>query len=81
MDALELAQRNREILRAIINIFVDTGEPVGSRTLSKHSDLALSPATIRNIMSDLATRAFSPNPTSPPAGSLPTWGIAFSSTT
>ena len=30
MDALELAQRNREILRAIINIFVDTGEPVGN---------------------------------------------------
>ena len=58
MDALELARRNREILRAIINIFVDTGEPVGSRTLSKHSDLALSPATIRNIMSDLADAGF-----------------------
>ena len=62
MDALELAQRNREILRAIINIFVDTGEPVGSRTLSKHSDLALSPATIRNIMSDLADAGFLTKP-------------------
>ncbi len=58
MDALELAERNWEILRAIINIFVDTGEPVGSRTLSKHSSISLSPATIRNIMSDLADAGF-----------------------
>ncbi len=62
MDAPELAERNREILRAIINIFVDTGEPVGSRTLAKRSDLALSPATIRNIMSDLADAGFLTKP-------------------
>lgn len=62
MDAPELAARNREILRAIINIFVDTGEPVGSRTLAKRSDLALSPATIRNIMSDLADAGFLTKP-------------------
>ncbi len=58
MDAMELTERNREILRAVIDIFVGTGEPVGSRTLSKHSRLSLSPATIRNIMSDLADAGF-----------------------
>ena len=62
MDAPELAERNREILRAILNIFVETGEPVGSRTLAKRPDLALSPATIRNIMSDLADAGFLTKP-------------------
>ena len=71
MDALDLAERNRKILRTIINVFVDTGEPVGSRTLSKHSDISLSPATIRNIMSDLADAGFLTKP-HVSSGRLPT---------
>ena len=49
----ELDERKRKILNAIIRNYLDTGEPVGSRTISKFSDLNLSSATIRNEMSDL----------------------------
>lgn len=49
----ELEERKRKILNAIIRNYLDTGEPVGSRTISKYSDLNLSSATIRNEMSDL----------------------------
>ena len=49
----ELDERKRKILNAIIQNYLDTGEPVGSRTISKYSDLNLSSATIRNEMSDL----------------------------
>lgn len=46
-------QRKRKILKAIIQTYLETGEPVGSRTISKYTDLNLSSATIRNEMSDL----------------------------
>ena len=49
----ELNQRSREILRRIIESYLETGEPVGSRTLSKQFSMNLSPATIRNVMADL----------------------------
>lgn len=49
----ELDERKVKILDAIIRNYLDTGEPVGSRTISKYSDLNLSSATIRNEMSDL----------------------------
>ena len=45
--------RKVTILKAIIKTYLETGEPVGSRTISKYSDLKLSSATIRNEMSDL----------------------------
>jgi heat-inducible transcriptional repressor len=48
-----LSERMRWILRTIIESYILTGDPVGSRTISEKSDLHLSPATIRNIMSDL----------------------------
>jgi heat-inducible transcriptional repressor len=48
-----LNQRNRAILNAIVRDYIETAEPVGSRAISKKSDIHLSPATIRNIMSDL----------------------------
>ena len=51
--ALELTERKRKILYAIIRNYLETGEPVGSRTISKYTDLNLSSATIRNEMSDL----------------------------
>ena len=49
----DLDERKRKILKAIIQNYLETGEPVGSRTISKYTDLKLSSATIRNEMSDL----------------------------
>lgn len=54
MQAREvLGERKLKILHAIIKTYLETGEPVGSRTISKYSDLNLSSATIRNEMADL----------------------------
>lgn len=50
---MELDDRKITILKAIIKTYLETGEPVGSRTISKYTDLKLSSATIRNEMSDL----------------------------
>ena len=49
----ELNERSREIFRELVETFVQTGEPVGSRTLSRRLPRPLSPATIRNVMADL----------------------------
>lgn len=53
MDEFELDERKTKILNAIIRTYLETGEPVGSRTISKYTDLNLSSATIRNEMADL----------------------------
>src|SRR4051812_12090566 len=71
----ELNERSREIFRLIVDGFVQTGEPIGSRTLSRLLGQNLSPATIRNVMADLeeAGVVFFP-PTSargPPAPARP----------
>lgn len=50
---VQLDDRKWKILQAIIRTYLETGEPVGSRTISKYTDLNLSSATIRNEMSDL----------------------------
>ena len=50
---MELDERKLKILQAIIKNYLETGEPVGSRTISKFTDLNLSSATIRNEMADL----------------------------
>jgi heat-inducible transcriptional repressor len=50
---MELSERSREIFREIVDAYVETGEPVGSRTLSRRLSVSLSPATVRNVMSDL----------------------------
>lgn len=49
----ELNDRSREILRLTVDAYLETGEPVGSRTLARKLGLGLSPATIRNVMADL----------------------------
>ena len=49
----ELNERKLKILKAVIQNYLETGEPVGSRTISKYTDLNLSSATIRNEMADL----------------------------
>ncbi len=50
---MDLDERKLKILKAIISNYLETGEPVGSRTISKYTDLNLSSATIRNEMADL----------------------------
>ena len=52
-ENLKLDERKVKILEAIIRNYLETGEPVGSRTISKYTDLNLSSATIRNEMADL----------------------------
>jgi heat-inducible transcriptional repressor len=52
-NVVELSERSREIFREIVDAYVETGEPVGSRTLSRRLAVALSPATVRNVMADL----------------------------
>ncbi len=54
-DLSSLDARSREIFREIVEAFLETGDPVGSRTLSRRGALALSPASIRNSMHDLVT--------------------------
>jgi heat-inducible transcriptional repressor len=61
-DIKQLDERPREILKLIIRSYIGSGEPVGSRTLSKFIDFRLSPATIRNIMSDLEEAGFLAQP-------------------
>ena len=68
---VELNERSREIFRHIVEAYVETGEPVGSRTLSRKLGQPLSPATIRNVMADLqdAGLLYAPHTS---AGRLPT---------
>lgn len=54
----ELDERKRKILKAIIKTYMESGEPVGSRTISKYADLNVSSATIRNEMSDLTDMGY-----------------------
>ena len=58
MTVNSLNQRSIEIFRRIVEAYVETGDPVGSRTLSKNLGLNLSPATIRNVMADLEEIGF-----------------------
>ncbi|MDO5336678.1 MAG: heat-inducible transcriptional repressor HrcA [Eubacteriales bacterium] len=53
-----LDERKKRILKAIIKTYLETGEPVGSRTISKYTDLNVSSATIRNEMSDLTDMGY-----------------------
>ena len=62
MDYTDLNERKLQILQAIIADFITTGEPVGSRSLSKSHDMGISPATIRNEMSDLEDMGYLTHP-------------------
>lgn len=64
-------EREREILTAVVETFIATGEPVGSRTLSRANREGLSPATIRNVMADLVDAGFLEQPHTS-AGRIPT---------
>lgn len=67
----QIGPREREILTAIIETYISTGEPVGSRTLSRVNKDGLSPATIRNVMADLVDAGFLEQPHTS-AGRVPT---------
>lgn len=71
LTVAELNNRSIEIFRELVDAYVETGEPVGSRTLSRRLKTSLSPATIRNVMSDLeeAGLLYAPHTS---AGRLPT---------
>ena len=67
----ELTERERRVLEAVIKSYVETAEPAGSRTLSRRFGLGVSPATIRNTMSDLEEKGFLFHPHTS-AGRVPT---------
>src|SRR5579862_9077754 len=71
MAVSELSDRERTILEAVIRSYVETAEPAGSRTLSRRFGLGVSPATIRNTMSDLEEKGFLFHPHTS-AGRIPT---------
>ena len=66
-----LSERAQAFLKTLIAQYIRDGQPVGSRTLSKLEDLALSPATIRNVMSDLEDLGYLSSPHTS-AGRVPT---------
>lgn len=71
MISTELNEREKSILRYIIQQFILTASPVGSRNITKRYDLGISPATVRNIMSDLEESGFIDHPHTS-AGRIPT---------
>ncbi len=67
----QLTERGRQILEAIIEDYIATAEPVGSRTVTRRHGLSLSPATVRNVMADLEEMGFLASPHTS-AGRVPT---------
>lgn len=68
---MDLSERKLKILHSIVSDYIDSAEPVGSRTLSKRGDLEISPATIRNEMADLEDMGYLAQPHTS-AGRIPT---------
>lgn len=67
----DLSDRERQVLEAVVRTYVDTAEPAGSRTVSRVFDLGVSPATVRNTMSDLEEKGYLFHPHTS-AGRVPT---------
>lgn len=68
---MELSERKKKILAAVVELYVATGEPVGSKALCDNLDFAVSSATVRNEMSDLAEMGLLDQPHTS-AGRVPT---------
>ncbi len=66
-----LSQRERQVLEAVVRVYVDTAEPAGSRTVARRFNLGVSPATVRNTMSDLEEKGYLTHPHAS-AGRVPT---------
>ncbi|WP_417667890.1 heat-inducible transcriptional repressor HrcA [Roseibium sp.] len=71
MSLSDLDKRSREIFRSIVENYLETGEPVGSRNVSRALNMSLSPASVRNVMSDLEHMGLLHSPHTS-AGRLPT---------
>ncbi len=71
MSLSDLDKRSREIFRSIVETYLETGEPVGSRNVSRALSMSLSPASVRNVMSDLEHMGLLHSPHTS-AGRLPT---------
>src|SRR5499425_3959518 len=71
MASQQLTDRERRVLEAVIQSYVETAEPAGSRTISRRFGLGVSPATIRNTMSDLEEKGYLFHPHTS-AGRVPT---------
>jgi heat-inducible transcriptional repressor len=67
----DLSEREIHVLRAVVQAYVETAEPAGSRTVARRSGLGVSPATIRNTMSDLEEKGYLTHPHAS-AGRIPT---------
>src|SRR6188472_903949 len=71
MSLPQLTDRERRVLEAVIHAYVETAEPAGSRMISRRFGLGVSPATIRNTMSDLEDKGYLFHPHTS-AGRVPT---------
>ena len=71
MTVPELSRRARKILQAVVSEYLHSGDPVGSRTVTRRHDIGLSPATVRNVMSDLEEMGLILSPHTS-AGRIPT---------
>ncbi|MEQ8289850.1 MAG: heat-inducible transcriptional repressor HrcA [Gammaproteobacteria bacterium] len=71
LDSSQLSERSLRLFKVLVEHFIEDGQPVGSRTLAKDSDLNLSPATIRNVMADLEDLGLLQSPHTS-AGRVPT---------
>src|ERR1700709_806220 len=71
MSFHQLSERERRVLEAVIQSYVRSAEPAGSNAIARHFGLGVSPATIRNTMSDLEEKGFLFHPHTS-AGRIPT---------
>lgn len=71
LEGGDLTDRERQVLEAVVRTYVDSAEPAGSRTISRRFDLGVSPATVRNTMSDLEEKGYLIHPHTS-AGRVPT---------
>jgi heat-inducible transcriptional repressor len=71
MALSDLDERRRDVLRSVIQLHIETGEPVGSESLARTLNRSLSPATLRNIMADLEALGYLDHPHTS-AGRMPT---------
>ena len=68
---MDISERKKKILRAVVENFIETAEPIGSKTIARDSGLSLSPATIRNEMAELESMGYLEQPHTS-AGRIPT---------
>ncbi len=68
---LDLNERSMHLLKILVERYIEDGQPVGSRILSKQADIKLSPASIRNVMADLEDMGLIRSPHTS-AGRIPT---------